>query len=70
MRRLNSSYPYQKQLKNRSSKHLGWFVGHGHKNILRCVSGSQLKEWVDKEVKGALNELNRRSKKAKVKEEK
>ena len=66
MRRLNKSYPYQKQLKNRSSKDNCWLCGPGTKNILRCVSGAQLQ--VRTEVRGALAEQNRRLKRKDAKE--
>ena len=68
MRRLNKSYPYQKQLKNRSSKDNCWLCGSGTKNILRCVSGAQLQKWVRTEVRGALAEQNRRLKRKDAKE--
>lgn len=68
MRRLNKSYPYQKQLKNRSSKDNCWLCGPGTKNILRCVSGAQLQKWVRTEVRGALAEQNRRLKRKDAKE--
>ena len=68
MRRLNKSYPYQKQLKNRSSKDNNWLCGPGTMNILRCVSGAQLQKWVRTEVRGALAEQNRRLKRKDAKE--
>ena len=61
MKKLNSSYPYQKQLKNRSSKDLHWLVGPGTKDILRCVSGLQLEKWAAQEVRGVHKELERRA---------
>lgn len=63
MRRLNKTYPYQKQLKNRSSKDNNWLVGPGTKGILRCVSNFQLAKWVQLEVNGAAAEQARRQKK-------
>ena len=63
MKRLNKSYSYVKQAKNRSSKDLQWLVGPGTKPIMRCVSGEQLKNWADREVNGAFAEIQRRQKK-------
>lgn len=51
---------FQKALKNRSSKDLRWFTGPGFKDILRKVSGTQLKDWANREVRGAERELKRR----------
>ena len=58
MKRLNKDYGLQKNLKNRSSKHLNLIIGQ--KPILRMVSLEQLKDWADKEVTGAAEELKRR----------
>lgn len=68
MIRLNNSYPYMKQLKNRSSKDLHWLVGPGTKPIMRCVSGCQLQQWANQEVKGAIPEIKRRKDKRAKKE--
>lgn len=54
---------FQKDLKNRSSKHLKFMTGPGTKSILKCVSNEQLKRWVAAEVKGAAKELRRRESK-------
>lgn len=54
---------FQKDLKNRSSKHLIWFTGPGHKDILRKVSNTQLEKWVHQEVRGADKEMRRRKSK-------
>lgn len=70
MKRLNKSYPYVKQAKNRSSKDLGWLVGPGTKPIMRCVSNEQLRDWANREVKGAYPEIQRRNAKADKKESK
>ena len=68
MIRLNKSYPYMKQLKNRSSKDNKILVGPGTKPIMRCVSGFQLKQWAAQEVRGAEGELKRRKEKHAKKE--
>lgn len=60
MIRLNSSFPYQKQLKNRSSKHLKWFTGVGCKSPLRCCNNETLQRWVAVELPGAAKEQARR----------
>lgn len=64
---LNKSYPYQKQLKNRSSKHLGWLTGPGTKPILWSWSNEQLNEY-SKRCEAKSNpyeaELNRRARNA------
>lgn len=71
MRRLNKTYPYQKQLKNRSTKDIRWLVGPGTKPIERSMSGERLKQLAN-ECKSAGNrwsaELNRRAKKQERKE--
>lgn len=58
---------FQKDLKNRSSKHLKFMTGPGTKSVLRCVSGDQLKKWAANMVKGAQDEINRRAKKQEAK---
>ena len=70
MKRLNNSYPYVKQAKNRSSKDLGWLTGPGTKPIMRCVSNEQLQNWANREVKGAYPEIQRRNAKSDKKESK
>ena len=65
MRRLSKEYPYQKQLKNRSSKDINWLVGPGTKPIERSMSKEQLKK-LAQERKGKNRwdaELSRRAKK-------
>lgn len=42
MRRLPGSHP--PNINNRSSKHLGWLCGPGHKSVFRCMSNAELAE--------------------------
>lgn len=42
MRRLPGTHPAN--IKNRSSKHLGWLCGPGHKPLVRSMSSSALHE--------------------------
>lgn len=70
MRNLNKSYPYQKHLRNRSSKDNDWLTGPGTKPIMRSISGSQLQVWANQEVRGAEAEVKRRKTKREKKAEK
>ena len=74
MRRLPGSHPAN--IRNRSSKHLGWLCGVGHKPVVRSLSNAALEAMatVDKNGKckclEAQQELNRRAKKRAKKEAK
>lgn len=70
MRRLPGSHI--PNIKNRSSKQLGWLCGRGYKPVYRSMSNAALQEIVnteaDKKMKGqsywlARKELDRRAKK-------
>jgi len=66
MRRLNKTFGYEKQLKNRSSKHLSWLTGPSNKPYVRSMSKAALTEFA-KNSKDKNNiydqELRRRAKK-------
>lgn len=74
MRRLPGTHPAN--IKNRSSKHLGWLCGPGHKPYVRKISTAALQEILKEgnEPKGktsfyyeAQRELTRRRKKSEPK---
>ena len=74
MRRLPGSHPAN--IRNRSSKHLGWLCGVGHKSALRSASNAALEEMAKPDKKGktmcyeAEKELKRRRDKRAKKEAK
>lgn len=60
----------QNNLRNRSSKHLRWMTGAGHKNILRTFSNERLQQLANNNAVGAAKELKRRADKKAKKEAK
>lgn len=75
MRRLPGSHA--PNIKNRSSKHLDWLTGPGHKPVYRSMSNAVLEELAKGDPKSrnkfqstydAQKELNRRAKKRAKKE--
>lgn len=71
MRRLPGTHP--PNIKNRSSKHLGWLCGPGMKSSVRSMSNAALQEMAKQDKNGrtkcpeAEKELTRRRKKYNIK---
>ena len=65
MRRTPGSHPAN--IKNRSSKHLGWLCGVGNKSAFRSMSNAALSEFT---CSAARRERDRRAKKEDKKEAK